>query len=119
MEEEMEKIKNHLNASSLDMKKIKYAIFSWIYKVLELDVMGASLQVSQEQLSRQAAEIERLRHELFALRSALDVGVDIHQYKGQRSWAIVCVAGKSEYIRLFDFPEQGAEDIRQIGRAHV
>ena len=52
--------------------------------------------------------------ELSQLKSALKVGVDYHENPSASSWAIVCLDGKHEYIKLMSFNNTDGKGIREI-----
>jgi len=43
------------------------------------------------------------------IASMLDIGVDIHEYSD--SWAVVCIAGKSEYVQFARLDGRNARDV--------
>ena len=82
-------------------------IFNWIFKEhIE------KLQKSMNYNKNLSMELEKQIKHVNNILSGIDVSVDVHEYRGASSWAVICINGqKSDYIR---FVELGNKDIHEI-----
>ena len=104
---------------------IKHKVREWLFPnyMLELD---RKLAAVNEQLERILEERERMRmviKEAFEnkndLRYALDlvqqcvnVGVDVHMKS--ESWAVVCLKGVPEYVKIMPLDTQSALEVKKF-----
>lgn len=73
----------------------------WIVKTLK---RWLGLTVMDTQIERQESRIQDLDNQVNSLnriKSHIDVGADVG-YKGNESWAVICIKGKPESVRFID-----------------
>lgn len=95
---------------------MKQRFLSWIRLKLGILFLEARCDTYEKQIRNLKADLLKNEDELTLLRNTLKVGVDYHEHISQ-SWAIVCVAGQTEYIKLFTFPQKDARVIRDFLKA--
>lgn len=90
---------------------------SWIKRILGITALEKKVEDLHTQVIKLRQDRNSMRIDLMntedkvdAIRMLLQVGVDVHQYHG-RSWAVICIAGKAEYVQFVDL---GKEDARAI-----
>lgn len=57
-------------------------------------------------------DISKLEKELNFFKSITEVGVDVHTRSN--SWAVVCIAGKNEYVKFVDLQQKDARHVLQF-----
>jgi hypothetical protein len=57
-------------------------------------------------------DLKRQQFDLAQLRSMLQVGLDVN-FRSP-SWAIICIQGRSDYIKLVTLPDRDIQRIRQF-----
>lgn len=81
--------------------------FNWIF-ASELQQLNEQIRLSKEELER----TKNMQGILNKLLKDIDVSVDVHQYRGARSWAVVSLQGeKTDYIKFIDL---GSAELREI-----
>ena len=104
------------------MKKI---IKNWLKKFLEIDADNKKIQQEIVNLQLQNTEYERSltilqreiinnKHLLESTRKLINVGVDIHDNRYGKSWAIVCLSGKTEIVNFYDLPYKDLVELNKI-----
>lgn len=48
------------------------------------------------------------------LNSLVKCGVDVHLHQNHSSWAVVCLAGKTEYVNFVRLNDKDARDVRDF-----
>ena len=97
-------------------EKIKAAIVKWFQDILGITEL-------KEQLRQEKVKNTQMHIRLYQMQTTLDiimkdtkVGMDINGIRNP-SWAVVCVRGKAEYIKLFTFEERDIREIRNFLRS--
>jgi hypothetical protein len=74
---------------------------------------SAVRRVKQE-LLQEIAYRQQMHRDWEEFKRLIDLGVDVHVHpKGQPSWAIFCIAGKTEYIRFVELKPQDLRSLRE------
>jgi hypothetical protein len=55
-------------------------------------------------------------NDLDMIKSLIKCGVDVHSHQNHSSWAVVCLAGKSEYVNFVHLNDKSAKDIKDFLR---
>ncbi|MCE7039260.1 hypothetical protein [Dyadobacter sp. CY312] len=92
---------------------MKRKIIKWFQDILGITELKEKLIECDRQMAVIALKNVGLKMELKELKSTLDVGVDYHSVRSP-SWAIVCVNGKADYIKLFTFNPGYADEIKRF-----
>lgn len=84
---------------------------------LEDKVKNLNDQVLKLRQDRNTMRLDLLNAEdkIKEMQALIQVGVDVHQYHG-RSWAIICIAGKAEYVQFVDLGHSDARTIKDFVR---
>ena len=108
--------------------KLKEKIKNWLFKeeiekikVLEIaykdqidwckDRADESYRASERarlSYQRSEKEVEECRKLLTQL---VDIGVDVGFYSEDHSWAVICIAGKQEYVKFLPLETRDARDV--------
>lgn len=97
--------------------KIKEKIKEWLFsdemlriKQLEKQVEESTnrLRVATNQLNESEKEIEECRR---LLTQFVDVGVDVEYHPDDYSWAVICIAGRPEYVKFMPLNHRDAESV--------
>ena len=63
-------------------------------------------------------KVEQLLHitsnDVNTLNSLVKCGVDVHFNQNHSSWAVVCLAGKAEYVNFIRLNDKDARDVRDF-----
>lgn len=95
--------------------KIKEKIKEWLFsseilkiKQLEKQIEESTnrLRLASIQLGNSEKEIEECRR---LLTQFVDMGVDVGFHSGEHSWAVICIAGKPEYVKFMPLVHKDAE----------
>lgn len=95
--------------------KIKEKIKEWLFssemlriKQLEKQIEESTnrLRLASIQLGNSEKEIEECRR---LLTQFVDMGVDVGFYSDDHSWAVICIAGKSEYVKFMPLAHKDAK----------
>jgi|WetSurMetagenome_2_1015567.scaffolds.fasta_scaffold1750495_1 hypothetical protein len=62
-------------------------------------------------------KIVELKKENEELRKAIMVGVDYHP-RLPKSWAVICIEGKSDYVRFVELPTSQIREVAQFLRRY-
>lgn len=95
---------------------MKKKIIKWFQDILGITELKEDLIREERNLFKLACLNAKLEVELTNLKSTLYVGVDYHNVRNSNSWAIVCLNGKADYIKLFTFEPQNADEIKKFLR---
>lgn len=94
------------------MTFIKSFILKWLGVDAEIKNLELSFSLLKSELisARSVIDIhaQRIRH----FDSLIDVGVDVHMHS-PHSWAVICISGKTEYVRFVDL---GHKEIYEISK---
>lgn len=60
--------------------------------------------------------VNKLLQDTIALEQRLQLGVDVHCNKHEKSWAVVVIEGKPNYVKFIDLNRGDAQEIRSILR---
>lgn len=55
-------------------------------------------------------------NDVATLNSLVKCGVDVHLHQRHSSWAVVCLAGKSEYLNFVSLNDKDARDVQAFLR---
>lgn len=86
------------------------------------DILGITAILEQKELQYRADRgLDQMRvtehaSELANLKRTLAIGADITPSRHGESWAIVCVAGKTDFVKMYTFNESTGRDIRDFLR---
>ena len=95
--------------------KIKEKIKEWLFssemlriKQLEKQIEESTnrLRLASIQLGNSEKEIEECRR---LLTQFIDIGVDVGFHSDDHSWAVICIAGKPEYVKFMPLAHKDAE----------
>ena len=95
--------------------KIKEKIKEWLFssemlriKQLEKQIEESTnrLRLASIQLGNSEKEIEECRR---LLTQFVDIGVDVGFHSDDHSWAVVCIAGKPEYVKFMPLVHKDAK----------
>lgn len=97
--------------------KIKDKIKEWLFKD-EIEKMNSLENALREEVSRirlatmccndAKKEIEECRK---LLTQFVDIGVDVGFCSEEHSWAVICIAGKTEYVKFMPLQYKDAKDV--------
>ena len=82
-------------------------ILQWIRRVLGIDSLE---RLASQALSNANDGIDGVRQ----LQKLVQVGVDVGYHNG--SWAVICIAGKSEYVNFVNLGREDVQRVRQFLR---
>lgn len=97
--------------------KLKEKIKEWLFsaemlkiKQLEKQVEESTnrLRVASVQLDGAEKEIEECRK---LLTQFIDIGVDVGFHSDDHSWAVICIAGKPEYVKFMPLTYKDARSV--------
>lgn len=95
--------------------KIKEKIKEWLFssemlriKQLEKQIEESTnrLRLASIQLGNSEKEIEECRR---LLTQFVDIGVDVGFHSDDHSWAVICIAGKPEYVKFMPLAHKDAK----------
>lgn len=95
--------------------KIKERIKKWLLSSeiqrinqLEKQIEGSTnrLRLASVQLGNSEKEIEECRK---LLTQFVDMGVDVGFHSDDHSWAVICIAGKPEYVKFMPLAHKDAK----------
>ena len=95
--------------------KIKEKIKEWLFssemlriKQLEKQIEESTnrLRLASIQLGNSEKEIEECRR---LLTQFVDMGVDVGFHSDDHSWAVICIAGKPEYVKFMPLAHKDAK----------
>ena len=99
------------------MKWLKEKLKEWLFasEIQRLNIMEKSVEdtahrfgLASVQLDNAVKEVEECRKLVSQL---VDIGVDVGFHTSDHSWAVICVAGRPEYVKFL--PLNG-EDTREV-----
>lgn len=61
-------------------------------------------------------DVSAVTKDVDMLKALVKCGVDVHMRQDSASWAVVCLAGKSEYVNFVKLDNKDARDIRDFLR---
>lgn len=95
--------------------KIKEKIKKWLFSTeiqrinqLEKQIEESTnrLRLASIQLGKSEKEIEECRR---LLTQFVDIGVDVGFHSDDHSWAVICIAGKPEYVKFMPLAHKDAK----------
>lgn len=105
-------------------QKLKEKIRKWLLEILqpdidalknEIDESNTTLKIAQSNCNEAARQCQisiQQNKEMKKMYNQLtDVAVDVGFHDSERSWAVVCIAGRPEYVKFI--PLSGA-DVRTV-----
>lgn len=95
------------------MKNIKYAIKKWFQDILGITELKEELRLEKIEKVKMQIKNYEIQATLDIIMKDTQVGMDVNGIRNP-SWAVVCVRGKAEYIKLFTFEERQIRDIRNF-----
>lgn len=60
------------------------------------------------------SQLRIITNDVNTLNSLVKCGVDVHLHQNHSSWAVVCLAGKSEYVNFVRLNDKDAKDVRDF-----
>lgn len=60
------------------------------------------------------AKLQSTINDVSMIRSLIRCGVDVHLHQDHSSWAVVCLAGKVEYVNFVRLDDKSARDVRDF-----
>lgn len=97
--------------------KIKEKIKEWLFsaeilriKQLEKQIEESTsrLRLASNQLCNSEKEIEECRR---LLTQFIDIGVDVGFRSDDHSWAVICIAGRPEYVKFMPLTNRDARGV--------
>ena len=73
---------------------MKEQIRKWLWKQLKIDSMEHHLIIDRERLNKRIKFLESL----------VSSGIDVHVKS--ESWAVLCLAGKPEFVKFYRLPQK-------------
>ena len=61
-------------------------------------------------------QLRTTTNDVNTLNSLVKCGVDVHLHQHHSSWAVVCLAGKTEYVNFVRLDDKSAKDVRDFLR---
>lgn len=95
--------------------KIKEKIKEWLFssEILKIKQLEKQIEESTIRLRLASNELDKSKKEIEECRRLLtqfvDVGVDVSFYPDNYSWAVICIAGKPEYVKFMPLAHKDAE----------
>jgi hypothetical protein len=59
-------------------------------------------------------QLRATTNDVNTLNSLVKCGVDVHLHQNHSSWAVVCLAGKTEYVNFVRLNDKDARDVRDF-----
>lgn len=99
------------------MMKLKDKIKEWLFKeeIQRIKNMERSLSNEESRLRGASIQLSDAKKEIEECRKLLtqfvDIGVDVGFCSEDHSWAVVCIAGKPEYVKFLPLTGGDAKDV--------
>jgi len=90
---------------------MKQLIKRYIIKLTGMDKLESKLLEAIEELEFNNSE---LRSKIMATQRYLKVCVDVHTRPENENWAIICIAGKPDYVKFSKFRNNDILEIRRF-----
>lgn len=100
------KLKNWLFAD--EIQRIKHIERTIDDSVHRFRMASVQLGDAENQLHNAEKEVEECRRLVTQL---VDIGVDVGFYSEDHSWAVICIAGKQEYVKFLPLETKDARDV--------
>ena len=97
--------------------KLKDKIKEWLFKeeIQRINNFEKSLEAEENRMRCAAIQLHDAEKEIEECRKLLtqfvDVGVDVCYGGNEHSWAVVCIAGKPEYVKFMPLNRDSARDV--------
>jgi hypothetical protein len=101
-----EKLKNWLFAD--EIQRINYIEKNIGESVHRFRMASVQLGDAENQLHNAEKEVEECRRLITQL---VDIGVDVGFHTEEHSWAVVCIAGKQEYVKFLPLETRDSRDV--------
>lgn len=93
------------------MKKI----IKWYKNIVGITRLESKIITLQDNILFEHNHLSALIRKVDLFSQVINVGVDVHQRHG-RSWAVVCIQGKADYIAFVDLDPNEIRTIQQFLR---
>ena len=101
-----EKLKNWLFAD--EIQRIKHIERTIDDSVHRFRMASVQLGDAENQLHNAEKEVEECRRLITQL---VDIGVDVGFHTEEHSWAVICIAGKPEYVKFLPLTHRDAKGV--------
>lgn len=101
-----EKLKNWLFAD--EIQRINYIEKNIGESVHRFRMASVQLGDAENQLHNAEKEVEECRRLITQL---VDIGVDVGFHTEEHSWAVVCIAGKQEYVKFLPLETRDSRNV--------
>lgn len=97
--------------------KLKDKIKEWLFaeEVQRISRMEQSLANEENRMRCAAIQLNNAEKEIEECRKLLtqfvDIGVDVGFHSDDHSWAVICIAGKPEYVKFMPLNNRDAHDV--------
>lgn len=95
--------------------KIKEKIKNWMFsaEILRINQLEKQVEDSTNRLRLASIQLDNSEKEIEECRKLLtqfvDIGVDIGFHSDDHSWAVICIAGKPEYVKFMPLAHKDAK----------
>lgn len=93
--------------------KIKELLFK--EEIQRINKMEQSLTYEENRMRCAAIQLNNAEKEIEECRRLLtqfiDIGVDVGFHTEEHSWAVICIAGKQEYVKFLPLETRDARDV--------
>ena len=110
-------------------QKLKYKIRKWLLEILqpdidalknEIDERNTTLKIAQSNCNEAARQCQisiQQNEEMKKMYNQLtDVAVDVGFHDSEHSWAVVCIAGRPEYVKFIPLSRADARTVMNFLR---
>ena len=97
--------------------KIKEKIKNWLFstEIHRLDQLEKQVEDSTNRLRVAAIQLNNAEKEIEECRKLLtqfvDIGVDVGFHSDDHSWAVICIAGRPEYVKFMPLNHREAKSV--------
>lgn len=91
---------------------MKDKLRKWLYDWLiggEINKLKDENRIIFDALTNLKIKYSELEKDLNLIKSTCDIGVDVHERTD--SWAVICIAGKKEYVKFVKLESRDARDV--------
>ena len=100
--------------------KIKDKIKEWLFsdEIFKINQLEEQLEESTKRLGAAAVELDIAKTTIEECRKLLtqfvDIGVDVNYHSDDPSWAVVCISGRPEYVRIMPLAPKDARGVYEF-----
>ena len=94
--------------------KLENRLREFLEKILGIKFLRCRLDILESENIKKTKQINQLEKELDLIKSTMDIAVDVHERTD--SWAVVCIAGKKEYVKFVRLEQRDARDVMRFLR---